>query len=99
MEEVRVLRKERRIKTGSYTRNQTSVYSRYVVMLALCFSVVRLILAAFMELGTDESYYWLYTQRLRWNYFDHPAMVAVWGRLFSLNLLGQNELFVRLGSI
>ena len=99
MEEVRVLREARRIKTGSYTRNQTSVFSRYVVMLALCFSVVRLILAAFMELGTDESYYWLYTQRLRWNYFDHPAMVAVWGRLFSLNLLGQNELLVRLGSI
>ncbi len=99
MKEEAVLLKNRVIAIGPSVKSQMPDYSRYVVLLAISFSLVRLILAASIELGTDESYYWLYTQRLQWNYFDHPAMVALWGRLFSLNLFWQNELFIRLGGI
>jgi hypothetical protein len=61
---------------------------------------VRCLIAGFTELGNDEVYYWTYSQRLQWNYFDHPPMVAVWIRVFTLNLLLEGlELFVRLGSI
>ncbi|MEI6948902.1 glycosyltransferase family 39 protein [Paraflavisolibacter sp. H34] len=53
-----------------------------------------------MELGNDEAYYWLYSQWLQWNYFDHPPLVALWVRLFTFNLHGQDyEGLVRLGSV
>jgi hypothetical protein len=99
MKEAAVLLEERAPKISSYSIAHQPPYDRYVITLIICFSIIRLLLAAFLQLGTDESYYWLYTQRLQWNYFDHPAMVAVWARLFSFNLLLQNELFMRLGSI
>lgn len=75
-------------------------YSKKVLLAILLFTVARLLLASVVELGNDEAYYWLYTRHLQWNYFDHPPIVALWGRLFSVNgLLDEYELFVRLGSI
>lgn len=75
-------------------------YSKKVILLILLISVLRLIVAFTVELGNDESYYWLYSQQLKWNYFDHPPMVAVWIRIFTLNLsLQQFAGFVRLGSV
>ena len=57
-------------------------------------------LASVYGLANDEAYYWLYSQHMEWNYFDHPPMVAVWIRLFTFNLhFQQLEGFVRLGSI
>ena len=53
-----------------------------------------------LQLGNDESYYWLYSQDLKANYFDHPSMVAIWIRVFTANLWLQDyEVFLRLGSI
>ncbi len=75
-------------------------YRQRVFLLMIAFSVIRLIIAFTVELGNDESYYWLYSQQLKWNYFDHPPMVAVWIRLFTLNLsLQQYAGFLRLGSV
>lgn len=42
----------------------------------------------------DESYYWLWSQRLDWAYFDHPAGVAVLTWL-STALGGQSEAGIR----
>lgn len=75
-------------------------YGLYTLWLVLFCSAVRLLLAAIVELGNDEAYYWLYTRHLQWNYFDHPPMVALMGRLFTLNgALEHYEIFIRLGSI
>ena len=75
-------------------------YRQLVGLLILALFVVRLLLASVFPLGTDESYYWYYTQNLQWNYFDHPPMVALLGRLFTANLaLQHSEVFVRMGSI
>lgn len=75
-------------------------WRRYVIILILLFSILRLLTAATLELGNDEAYYWLYSRDLQWNYFDHPPMIALWVRLSTLNgLLDQYEVFVRLGSI
>lgn len=53
-----------------------------------------------MELGVDEAYYWFYSQDIKWNYFDHPPLVAIWIRAFSANLLLQHiEGLVRFGSV
>jgi 4-amino-4-deoxy-L-arabinose transferase-like glycosyltransferase len=75
-------------------------YRKKIFWLIGIFSLIKLILAFVSELGNDEAYYWLYSQYLQWNYFDHPPMVAVWIRLFTANLLlDQYEGFLRLGSV
>lgn len=80
--------------------SQRSDYKRKFILLVIIVSLVKWIIAASTELGNDEAYYWLYSQQLQWNYFDHPPMVAVWIRIFSANLLFENyEGFIRLGSV
>jgi hypothetical protein len=75
-------------------------YKKKLFALIIISSVIRLVVAAVVELGNDEVYYWTYAQHLQWNYFDHPPMVAVWIRFFTANLsLQQYEVFIRLGSI
>ncbi len=77
-----------------------TAYNKKLLHLILTATVIRCIVAAATELGNDEVYYWTYSQKLQWNYFDHPPMVAVWIKLFTLNLwLQSSELFIRLGSI
>lgn len=78
----------------------TLTYKNKVLLLISVITIIRLFIAGIIDLGTDESYYWLYSQDLKWNYFDHPPMVAIWIRLFTANLsLPQSEFFLRLGSI
>ena len=75
-------------------------YKKRVIILILTLSFFRLILAGTAELGNDESYYWVYSQYLQWNYFDHPPLIAIFVRIFTLNLYLQDHLvFLRLGSI
>jgi 4-amino-4-deoxy-L-arabinose transferase-like glycosyltransferase len=79
---------------------QSKSYKKNVLLLILLFSIVRLIVAFTVDLGNDESYYWFYSQHLKLNYFDHPPMVALWVRIFTLNLSLQNfPGFIRLGSV
>ena len=62
-------------------------------------AVVRAVLAAWMELGNDEVYYWAYALYPDWSHFDHPPMVGWVIQLFSLNLLLDSEFFIRLVSV
>lgn len=62
-------------------------------------ALVRCILAATMEFGNDEVYYWTYALYPDWSHFDHPPMVGWVIQLFSLNLLFDSEFFIRLASI
>ena len=39
---------------------------------------VRLAAAALIDLGADESYYFLWSRYPSWGYYDHPPMVAWW---------------------
>ncbi|MDN5349034.1 MAG: hypothetical protein PWQ54_430 [Bacteroidales bacterium] len=61
--------------------------------------VIRAFLAAWIELGNDEVYYWTYALYPDWSHFDHPPMVGWMIQLFSLNLLFDSELFLRLSSV
>jgi hypothetical protein len=75
-------------------------YKQKVLLLIAAIGILRSILAFIVELGNDESYYWLYSQHLKWNYFDHPPMIALWIRATTLNLWLQNYPgFIRLGSV
>ena len=62
-------------------------------------ALVRCVIAATVEFGNDEVYYWTYALYPDWSHFDHPPMVGWMIQLFSLNLLFDSEFFIRLPSI
>jgi 4-amino-4-deoxy-L-arabinose transferase-like glycosyltransferase len=75
-------------------------YQQKTILLIILFFILRCVLAFILELSNDESYYWTYSKSLKWNYFDHPPMIAYVIRLFTANLLLQQyDGFIRLGSV
>lgn len=62
-------------------------------------TLLRLILASVIELGNDEVYYWTYALYPDWSHFDHPPLVGFFIQIFSLNLLFDSALFIRLSSV
>ena len=72
---------------------------RAVYILIGLSTTIRIILAGTLEFGNDEVYYWTYALYPDLSHFDHPPMVGFTIQLFSLNLLFDSELFIRLGSI
>ena len=73
--------------------------NKILILLLVISAVVRSILAAWMEFGNDEVYYWTYALYPDWSHFDHPPMVGWVIQLFSLNLLFDSEFFIRLASV
>ena len=73
--------------------------NKILIWLLAISAVVRGILAAWMEFGNDEVYYWTYALYPDWSHFDHPPMVGWVIQLFSLNLLLDSEFFIRLASV
>ena len=55
---------------------------------------------AWLTLGAlpDEAYYWVWSQRLQWGYFDHPPLVA-WMIRLSTELLGDGIVAIRLPAV
>lgn len=79
---------------------QQSVYRKWLFILIGVFFVLRFFTATVLELGNDEAYYWLYSQQLQWNYFDHPPLVALWVKISTLNgMFNDYEAVIRLGSM
>ena len=72
---------------------------RRLVHLIIAATLLRMLVAAILEFGNDEVYYYLYALDLQPNYFDHPPGVAWLIRIFTFNLLFTDEFFVRLGAI
>lgn len=78
----------------------TRLLKRYRLLLLIGISaIVRLLIAAFTELGNDEVYYINYALYPDLSHFDHPPVVGWFIQLFSLNLLFGSELFIRLGAV
>ena len=75
------------------------MYKKPLLYLILIGTVIRVILASVLELGNDEVYYFTYALHLQLSYFDHPPIIAILIRIFTLNLNVTSELFVRSGSI
>lgn len=73
--------------------------NKLLIWLLAVSAVVRGVLAAWLEFGNDEVYYWTYALYPDWSHFDHPPMVGWVIQLFSLNLLLDSEFFIRLASI
>ena len=73
--------------------------NKLLIGLLVVSAIVRGFLAAWMEFGNDEVYYWTYALYPDWSHFDHPPMVGWVIQLFSLNLLLDSEFFIRLASV
>ena len=73
--------------------------NKILIWLLVISAVVRGVLAAWLEFGNDEVYYWTYALYPDWSHFDHPPMVGWVIQLFSLNLLFDSEFFIRLASV
>ncbi len=82
-----------------YKSVSVNPYAKKSIFLVVLFVIVRLVVSGFMGLGNDESYYWAYGKQLQWNYFDHPPLVALWVKIFTLNLALEDYTWgIRLGS-
>ena len=73
--------------------------NKILIWLLAISAIVRGVLAAWLEFGNDEVYYWAYALYPDWSHFDHPPMVGWMIQLFSLNLLLDSEFFIRLASV
>lgn len=76
----------------------TPVQGRVILLIVIA-TVVRLLLAALLELGIDEVYYWNFVLYPDWSHFDHPIMIGVVGDIFSLHHWVSDDFFLRLGPI
>ncbi len=50
---------------------------KWAIAILLWGFLFRAMSAIYLNVGFDESYYYLYTQNLNWSYFDHPPLVAL----------------------
>jgi len=55
--------------------------------------IINLLQSTFTGLGHDEAYYWFYSQKLQWGYFDHPPAIALFIKLTSI--FGNSPFMVR----
>ncbi len=81
-------------KMTSYRR-----YVKYVVYLIIISTIIRGLLAGLLELGNDEVYYRLYALFPDWSHFDHPPMIGILMQITTIDMLFQNEFFLRLGAV
>ena len=86
-------------KRGKQVRIKEQNINKILIWLLVISAIVRGVLAAWMEFGNDEVYYWTYALYPDWSHFDHPPMVGWVIQLFSLNLLFDSEFFIRLASV
>ena len=61
--------------------------------LILAIALANIAYNATLPLHYDEAYYWVWTQRLDFSYFDHPPMIA-W-LLWVVGQVGQTEAVLR----
>jgi len=79
--------------------NSSRKINRTMIILVLISIIVRGFLAAFLEFGNDEVYYWTYALYPDYSHFDHPPLLGFLIQLSSLNLALDSELFIRLGAV
>jgi hypothetical protein len=79
--------------------NEDRKIIRVLVILMITSVVIRGFVAGIIEFGFDEVYYYTYALFPDLSHFDHPPMVGWVIQLFTLNLLLDHELFIRLAAV
>jgi 4-amino-4-deoxy-L-arabinose transferase-like glycosyltransferase len=70
----------------------------WAAILIVAFLVANIAGLLLVGVHPDEAYYWVWSQRLAWGYFDHPPGVAFLIRLFT-SLLGNHPWALRLPAV
>lgn len=70
---------------------------RILVGFVVIWMGINFLQSAFTGLYPDEAYYWVYSKKMQWGYFDHPPMVALLVKLGEL--FDHNSLCTRLGTV
>ena len=65
-------------------------------LVLLVYTLFNIIANHFIKFYSDETYYWLWSKKLDFSYFDHPPMVSYLIKLTTL--FSDDPLFVRLGA-
>ena len=65
-------------------------------LVLLVYTLFNIIANHFVKFYSDETYYWLWSKKLDFSYFDHPPMVAYLIKLTTL--FSDDPLFVRLSA-
>lgn len=77
---------------------QFTDHKKFYLVLSLL-TIVRLSIIGLFELAPDEAYYWTWSQRLDWSYYDQGPMLALIIKFFSFISGHHGEWSVRLGSV
>jgi 4-amino-4-deoxy-L-arabinose transferase-like glycosyltransferase len=72
----------------------TATLRRHTLAIILGATALRLLLAAWLPLVADEAYYWEWSRRLAFGFFDHPPVIA-WLIAHGTAILGDTTLGVR----
>ncbi len=72
----------------------TATLRRHTRAIILGATALRLLLAAVLPLVADEAYYWEWSRRLAFGYFDHPPVIA-WLIASGTAIFGDSTLGVR----
>lgn len=74
--------------------DNTATLRRHTLGIILGATALRLVLAAWLPLVADEAYYWEWSRRLAFGYFDHPPVIA-WLVAHGTAIFGDSTLGVR----
>ncbi len=81
-----------------YSKNSQKMSRMFLAFSLFIFFVYKMFYASKFGLTTDESYYWMWSQKLSLGYYDSGTILA-WVIRFTTDLLGHSELAVRFTSI
>lgn len=85
------------VNSSFVTHQSSSAFRKLGILLGFT-TVIRFVLAAAIDLGVDEAYYWTWSRHLDISYYDHPPFVAYLIRL-STTLFGENSFGVRFPAV
>ena len=71
---------------------------RRIWLLALGFTLLRVLLAAVVPLSPQEAYYWSWSRDLAWSYFDHPPL-ASYGIRLTTAIFGQTAFGIKASAV
>ncbi len=80
-------------------KENESLLKRYLFILIVSSALARALIAYFLDLGSNEAYYWTYGLYPDMSHLDHPPMIGWFIQLFTVNLYFKGEIFLRLASI
>lgn len=82
----------------NHKSNSEIDWNKYFWILSGILVIFRIFMSQHLDLTPDEAYYWEFSRRLDFSYYDHPPMVAYVISFFNL-FFGNSVLSIRLPSI